>query len=285
MHHKKHLWLILAAFSFALVGRVAALTYAEILADPASWPVEIQVKATTKASVLQGDKITGTMLVGTGRKLTVLRLQAEGIVVRIGSATVLLPVEKTTLQVDPPVPVETTEAAAPDAVAAVAPAAPLVDETPTAMQQLLFGRLVKLEQGTLKPYDMRKLKGVKFYGVMFSAGWCGPCRQFAPHLLDSYRKLKEMYPEFELVLVSNDRSPAEMLAYMREENMPWPAVKYSELGQIPKITRLAGPGIPCLVLVDGDGKVLADSFKGSNYLGPDSVLDATWRVLKKNRHG
>jgi len=72
---------------------------------------------------------------------------------------------------------------------------------------------------------------------------------------------------------------------MRDENMPWPAVKYSELGDLDEITRLAGPGIPCLVLIDGDGKVLAHSFKGSDYLGPDSVLDATWRVLKKSRHG
>ena len=87
------------------------------------------------------------------------------------------------------------------------------------------------------------------------------------------------------MLVSNDHSPDEMLAYMREENMPWPAVKYSQLGEIDEITRLGGPGIPCLVLIDGNGKVLADSFKGSDYLGPDSVLDATWRLLKKSRHG
>ena len=284
---QNHLLLILAGFTLALVGRVSGETYAEILADPANWPAEVQVKAMTRGGVLQGDKVTGTMLVGPGRKLTVLRLQADGVVVRIGSTTVLLPVEKTTMQVDPAVaePAADPVPAAPVATPVAGPVQAEAEAAPTEMQRLLVGRLVKLEQGVLKPFDLRKLRGVKFYGLMFSAGWCGPCREFAPHLLDSYRKLKEIYPEFELVLVSNDRSPAEMLNYMREENMPWPAIKYSELREIDRITRLAGPGIPCLVLVDADGKVLADSFKGSTYLGPDSVLDTTWRVLKKSRHG
>jgi thiol-disulfide isomerase/thioredoxin len=170
------------------------------------------------------------------------------------------------------------------AVPAPAPRPVVPEGPPTAMQQLLVGRLVTLENGALKPFDMRRLNGVKFYGIMFSAGWCGPCREFAPHLLESYRSIRRIYPEFELVLVSNDHSPAEMLAYMREENMPWPAIKYSELRQMDEITRLGGPGIPCLVLVDGEGRVLAHSFKGNDYLGPDSVLDATWRLLKKNRH-
>jgi len=204
-------------------------------------------------------------------------------VVRIGGSAVLLPVEKTTLPVESAAPKPAEASAAP--VAAVTRGLPESAVAPTEMQRRLLGRLVRLEQGVLKPFDIRKLRGVKFYGLMFSAGWCGPCREFAPQLLDSYRRLKEMYPEFELVLVSNDRSPADMLAYMREENMPWPAVKYSELGHIDSITRLEGPGIPCLVLVDADGNVLADSFKGRDYLGPDSVLDATWRVLKKSRHG
>ena len=99
------------------------------------------------------------------------------------------------------------------------------------------------------------------------------------------RHFRAQYPEFELVLVSNDHSAAEMLAYMRDEKMPWPAIKYSELDNVGNLTRLAGRGIPCLVLVDGNGKVLADSFKGNDYLGPDSVLDATERLLKKNRGG
>ncbi len=291
MRSGRHI-ILLGGALLALAAGLSAQTYEEILADPARWPAEIEVKAVTKGGVLDGDKITGAMLVGAGRKLTVLKLRPDGIVVRVGSATVLLAPDKTNLMVAaPPVPEPVSAVPArnpaPQSVkpVAAASAAATSNAPPTAIQRLLLGRLVALENGSLKTFDIRKLKGVKFYGIMFSAGWCGPCREFAPHLLESYRSLKNIYPEFELVLVSNDRSPADMLAYMRDENMPWPAVKYSELGDLDEITRLAGPGIPCLVLIDGDGKVLAHSFKGSDYLGPDSVLDATWRVLKKSRHG
>jgi thiol-disulfide isomerase/thioredoxin len=264
-----------------------AETYEEMMADPTTWPTEVEVRTVTKGSVLQGDTITGAMLVGPGRKLTVLKLRTDGIVVRTGSVTVLLPVEKTTLVVGAAVaPVEAPAAAVPVPVpvAAKPAAGPAAQVAPTEVQRMLAGRLVQLEDGALKSFDMRKLNGVKFYGIMFSAGWCGPCREFAPHLLESYRSIKNIYPEFELVLVSNDRSSGDMLAYMRDENMPWPAIKYSEIRQIEGITRLGGPGIPCLVLIDGDGHVLADSFDGSTYLGPDSVLEATWRALKKSRH-
>jgi thiol-disulfide isomerase/thioredoxin len=286
----KHLIGFLGGVTVALVGCLSAQTYEDILADPASWPAEIEVKSATKGGLLQGEKVTGAMLVGTGRKLTVLKLRPDGIVVRIGSATVLLAPEKTNLVTAPaPEPAAAAPVSAPvprsGKSAAVDAVPPRPSAPPTAIQRLLLGRLVQLENGTLKSFDMRKLNGVKFYGIMFSAGWCGPCREFAPHLLESYRSLRNIYPEFELVLVSNDRSPADMLAYMRDENMPWPAIKYSELGQVDEITRLGGPGIPCLVLIDGDGQVLAHSFKGREYLGPDSVLDATWRVLKKSRHG
>jgi len=285
----------------AAPGLRAALTLEELAAQPELWPEKVAVTAATKATTLKNGQPAGMMLLGKGRTIAVANVSAEGVTGRSGDAMVRVAADQTDLfwQVGRAHPEQATAkqqevarrsaplvSALKEMAQEPAPAtAALVAGPPTAMQQRLVGRLVALENGGLKPFDMRRLNGVKFYGIMFSAGWCGPCRQFAPHLLESYRSLRRIYPEFELVLVSNDHSPAEMLAYMKEESMPWPAIKYSELGQLEEITRLGGPGIPCLVLVDGDGRVLAHSFKGDDYLGPDSVLDATWRLLKKSRHG
>jgi nucleoredoxin len=38
------------------------------------------------------------------------------------------------------------------------------------------------------------------------------------------------------------------------------------------VSRYAGDGIPCLVVVDPTGKVISDSFAGKQYLGPSKVL-------------
>jgi thiol-disulfide isomerase/thioredoxin len=289
---------LLAAGLFALgVARAGAASLEEIAADPQQWPSEVTVNISTKATVLKDGAPAGMILIGAGRKLAVTGVAPDGITGKLGATTVKVAVEKTNLLAlaappprEVPAPARSAIAAPPPAAAAApgrneARLAEMAHEPPTAIQTALLGRLVALEDGRLRPFDMRKLNGVKFYGIMFSAGWCGPCRAFAPHLLESYRSLKSLYPEFELVLMSNDQSADDMLAYMREENMPWPAVKYSERGAVGELRRLGGSGIPDLVLIDGDGRVLADSFKGGDYLGPDSVLDAAWRVLKQHRHG
>jgi thiol-disulfide isomerase/thioredoxin len=72
-----------------------------------------------------------------------------------------------------------------------------------------------------------------------------------------------------------------MLDYMKEMAMPWPAVRYGDLRhdgngtfKSTGIEQFAGTGIPDLVLVDADGKVLSDSFTWTgSYLGPRHVLD------------
>ena len=278
---------LLAIMSFTTPGQAASI--AEIVNSPERWPSEIKLAVATKAILLRDGQPSGAVLLGAGRTLSVTAIAAREITGRVGGMIVRVPTENTdlaarvaALPVDPVVPASPTPHQAPSpAVAHAGP--PVSKENPTTLQRLLLGHLVELHDGRLQPFDQRRLNGVKFYGIMFSAGWCGPCREFAPHLLDSYRRLKDMYPEFELVLVSNDHSPGDMLSYMKDEKMPWPAFKFGEAHVVDEIARLAGPGIPCLVLVDEEGKVIADSFKGSSYLGPDSVLDATWRTLQRHR--
>ncbi len=119
---------------------------------------------------------------------------------------------------------------------------------------------------------------VKYYAIYYSASWCPPCHAFTPTLVDWYRTFKPKHPDFELIFVSEDQSESSMFGYMTEMQMPWPAVKYAELPRTngtfrgPDIQQFANSGIPDLVLVDSSGKVLADSFNGSSYLGPQSVI-------------
>jgi nucleoredoxin len=88
-----------------------------------------------------------------------------------------------------------------------------------------------------------------------------------------YEANKAKHPEFELVFASKDNDEAGMEAYMVEDKMPWPAIKYSKLPAATGVEKLAGESIPCLVLVDATGKVLSHSFEKGTYVGPAKVLN------------
>ena len=150
---------------------------------------------------------------------------------------------------------------------------------PSVMQRRLAGKIVRLEGGNLKPVDAATLSGIKFYGLYFSAGWCGPCRQFTPGFVEAYKEMKKQHPEFEVVFVSSDRSAGAMIDYVKADSMPWLALKHDEAQRDSELRRYGGPGIPCLVLVDAAGVVLSDSFEGDNYVGPRKVLADAQRLL------
>lgn len=293
--------------ALALAGSLrAGPTLEQIIADPQLWPAEVTVPAATRGTVLKDGQPAGVMLVGAGKRLTVTGIAADGVTGKLGGTTVKVPVEKTNLLAGGEGP----------AVAHNPPAAPAVSTAPAAtgggmttvslresaaeqqaalaevmkageaapltpMQRQLSSKLVRFEGGKLAGINTdRTLNGVKYYGIYFSASWCGPCRQFTPGFVDAYRELKQKYPQFEVVFVSADRSAGDMAGYMKEDHMPWPALKY-ELVQGSTLMRYAGPGIPCLVLVDANGKVLSDSFNGDDYLGPQKVLNDTRRILAR----
>ncbi len=112
--------------------------------------------------------------------------------------------------------------------------------------------------------------------VYFSAHWCPPCRAFTPKLVEFYNANKS--PNLDLIFVSSDESEAKQTEYMNETSMPWSAVQFSEIKGSP-LQPLCGPGIPCLVLLDAEGKVVSDSYVGGNYVGPNKVLKDTTDTL------
>jgi nucleoredoxin len=141
-----------------------------------------------------------------------------------------------------------------------------------AVRELVKGDLVSFHNGALGHFDDEALEKKKLIALYFSAHWCAPCRKFTPTLVDYYNRVAPQHPEFEIIFVSSDKSQFGMDTYMREANMPWPAIDYQKLGGKDAIKKYAGDGIPCLVLVDQTGKVISDSFAGKEYVGPGKVL-------------
>lgn len=147
---------------------------------------------------------------------------------------------------------------------------------PTAKSNVLTehlkGDLVFWKNGSLARYDDQAIEKKKLIALYFSAHWCGPCRKFTPQLVEFYNRIAPQHPEFELVFVSNDRSLYGMETYMRDTQMPWPAIDFARLPDKQALKKYAGESIPCLVLVDANGKVVSDTYAGKDRVGPEKVL-------------
>jgi nucleoredoxin len=135
----------------------------------------------------------------------------------------------------------------------------------------LKGKEVKTHKMTTNP---------DYYAFYFSASWCGPCHKFTPKLVEMYENSEGLAGLCEVVLVSSDRDKKSMEKYMKHANMPWPALAFAA-SRTRDVRKYAGPGIPCLVLVDKQGKVISDSYVDGRYTGPHRVLDDIKALFKK----
>jgi|HubBroStandDraft_6_1064221.scaffolds.fasta_scaffold280939_2 thiol-disulfide isomerase/thioredoxin len=142
---------------------------------------------------------------------------------------------------------------------------------------LLTGKLVVPDENGFADYMPNSTPD--YYAIYFSAGWCGPCHRFTPKLVNFYQQMKTQHSNFEVIFVSNDRNEHDMLGYMHELSMPWPAVRFAEIKSLPEIKKYEGRGIPCLVIVDAQGNVVADSFVNGRYVGAESPMNRLGKLL------
>ncbi|KAI9914522.1 hypothetical protein PsorP6_008131 [Peronosclerospora sorghi] len=124
-----------------------------------------------------------------------------------------------------------------------------------------------------------KLAGKKVVGFYFSAHWCPPCRQFTPYLSALYEDIVEQHPDFEIIYVSSDRDPSQYDEYYKE--MTFLALPFDER-EINKAlsTKFGVTGIPMLVFVDGENKLI--TVDGRNIAANSrGDVEKVWEQLTK----
>jgi len=145
----------------------------------------------------------------------------------------------------------------------------------------LQGKLVSVNGRAVRDATPERLAGTQMYAIYYSASWCGPCRRFTPNLVAAYPKIKAAHPEFEVIFVSSDEDEIDMKNYMLDDRMPWLGLRFSERPKTPMLVRYQQSGIPNLVFIDGNGRVLSKSYDDRGaYLGPQKVLSDILRYFK-----
>lgn len=150
------------------------------------------------------------------------------------------------------------------------------EQRPSRLAAALHGLLVDAHG---KPVTPPGLAGTQLFALYYGAGWCAPCRQFSPQLVQALAPLLARNPGLTVIYLSNDKTDAAMRDYMQGGPMPWAGVPLAQWRQVPLLMSYARGTVPQLVVVDRHGRVLADSFQGDRYVGPRGVLQKLLRHL------
>jgi peroxiredoxin len=102
----------------------------------------------------------------------------------------------------------------------------------------------------------------KYLLVDFWASWCGPCRQENPNVVKVYNEFKDK--NFTILGVSLDKEKQPWLEAIQKDNLAWTHVSDLKFWNSKAVEIFKFEGIPFNVLIDPQGKIVAQELRGAD---------------------
>jgi len=150
------------------------------------------------------------------------------------------------------------------------------------LNQYLSDKLTRVEKSAIQKVESPTAPQ-KFYAFYETASWCGPCQAFTPTLVRFYEVYKEIYgDQFELVVLSYDRSDEKMIKYATEKKMSFPHLDRSQVSAFETAYPITGQNLPNLIITDVKGRPLKSAYDSKgNYVGPEVAMNFLKTQLEK----
>lgn len=131
-----------------------------------------------------------------------------------------------------------------------------------------------------KPVSGKPSMKAEYYIYMYSASWCGYCKQCMPDAVAEYKKIRRN-KKVEFIVIGGDKSREEAAAYLKGYKAKMPCIFFDDV----KATGFQGlpgcgmPGFPAISIADKDGKVVKSA------VGASAVKEviANWKDYTINR--
>jgi peroxiredoxin len=110
------------------------------------------------------------------------------------------------------------------------------------------------------PVSLSSYVGDGYVLIDFWAGWCNPCRQENPNLVENYKKYADK--GFEIFGVSLDKTRESWVEAIEADGITWPQVSELNYWDCSARDLYGFNSIPHNVLIDPDGIIIAKNLRG-----------------------